>query len=410
MKDVTTDTQSEGGPALPGALITFAEWKQPAGSVQGTLKDAVRNAWRVVKDGLRPHEEHLDEVCDTASLSERQLARYAPVPGWGSRSAGLGAALDEVRADAAVKVVVAPPFSGLVEPLELLAKNRGWRIIEPPRDLLMSPRDAASWWQEQSAETPWVIPNLARFWLRHRSGLALVREVLTRVACNDQGEGVIGCSSWCWEFWVRYMPELAISPHTLAPLDGELLARWFAALPQGRLAHPLSVRMAHNGHWALLPEGADDDSDKRSSFLKDLAAKARGNSGVALAIWRVALQARPEQESEDEAPEGKTETTALETCDCWVLPLEQIRLPAMPGSSTKKLTQILHSMLLHTRLSEQRLALTTGLSEYDVGVCLSTLKRAELVVRNDAGWSVTVLGYPAIRQHLQSDGYPMDRF
>lgn len=410
MTDAKKATKLENISALPGGLIALSEWKQPTASARGTLRDAFSKAWRFLKRGMRPDENRLDETNEAASLTEQELARYAPVPGWASRSVRLGEALDNIQCDTAVKVIVAAPYSGLIEPLELLAKSRGRRVITPPEELLMNQQDAADWWAKQDLDTPWILPDLARFWLRHRIGLELVRELFTRLTCDELGQGVIGCSSWCWEFWMRYMPELAISPLTLAPLYDDELARWFTALPLGQLNHPLSVRMAHNGDWAIMPADADGDSGKHSTFMKDLAAMARGNSGVALAIWRVALQARPEAES-DEAHEDIAETvTEREYCDCWVLPLEQLKLPAVPNNSSKKLTHVLHALLLHTVLSEHRLVITTGLSQHDVGVCLHALKRAELVMKEGSGWLVTALGYPAIREHLQRDGYPMDRF
>ncbi|OEY67866.1 hypothetical protein BG841_01625 [Marinobacter sp. X15-166B] len=399
--------------ALPGGLIPCGEWKPPAGSVQRTLKEAARNGWRFLQKGFRPDEQPLEKPKDTASLSERQRARYAPLPDWTQRGRELGAALDELEDDGAIKVIVAPPFAGLGTPLELLAKIRGWRIIEPPEDLFMSPQDAASWWRERSTESPWLVPDLAQFWLRHRSGLALIREFLIRVARDEQGQGVVGCSSWCWEFWAHYMPEVPIYPYTLAPLDGAGLADWFTALARNPHGRALRVRMANNDRWALLPDGACDDADKRSTFLQDLAAKARGNSGVALAIWRQALQTEPEGDEDDEddpAPDPAETPETSKPCDCWVLPLDRITLPGMPGNSSRKLTHLLHAMLLHSGLSEERLALTTGLNDQEVSVSLAALRRAELVVQEGGGWRVTVLGYPAVRRRLQSDGYPLDRF
>ncbi|UQG54773.1 hypothetical protein MIH18_19425 [Marinobacter sp. M3C] len=87
----------------------------------------------------------------------------------------------------------------------------------------MSEEAAREWWQQQPLDKPWVISELAAFWRRHRSGLALVQELLRRVAQNSAGEGIIGCNSWCWQFWTSYYPDAQFAPWMPAPMTTERL-------------------------------------------------------------------------------------------------------------------------------------------------------------------------------------------
>jgi hypothetical protein len=50
------------------------------------------------------------------------------------------------------------------------------------------------------------------------------------------------------------------------------------------------------------------------------------------------------------------------------------------------------------------------LSQKNVLATLYRLKEYELVERDNADWQVTPLGYPAVRQFLQSSRYLVDHF
>ncbi len=405
-QDINTDA------AFPGGLISLADWKLPSASVKHTLKDALRSAWVRLHQGYRHEANDFARQPEMAAVTQLQLRRLAPGPDWEARASALGSALKHFtpgQAPSNSVLLVAPPFSGLRQPLNVLAERHGWQIIAPPEDLLMSQDAAAAWWDRQPLEQPWVIPELAKFWLRNYAGLAVIRELLSRVASAHCAPGVIGCSSWCWSFWQRYLPDLPVPIQTLAPMGAEELAIWLEALPGNASRPPLRVRMANNGDWVIpLKEGPDLGAGRSSSYLRDLAALSRGNPGVALAIWQRALRARPDDDQlagDDETPS----TTGAATRDCWVVPLDQVNLPTL-STVSRPMTSVLHSLLLHDRLTADRVALVTGLGSLDTLRALRWLERYELVSSDGVGWQVTPQGYPWVRRQLQGDGYPVDSF
>lgn len=409
--DSTPDTGLN--PVLPGGLIPLTEWSLPAASVQHTLKDALRTAWGRVQESLQPSDDDFRVDEGIASLSPYQLRRFAPDPDWELRSQSLGIALDErvEQARDATLALVAPPHSGLHRPLLALAEKRQWTIIHPPESLLLSEHEAAEWWQRQPMAGPWLITELGHFWLRHRSGLALLKAFFVALADGRFGPGVVGCSSWCWSFWQRYLGSLPVAACTPAPLYEAELACWLTALPGYANARSLAVRTSNSGHWVLPPkQEGDDRSRKFSSLLKDLAALSRGNPGVALALWRKALRAKPDESLEQSTTQDAESSPWSGGRECWAVPLDQLPLPTLSPTAPRSATAILHALLLHDRLPEASLALVAGLSAAELAVQLRALCRSELVEQTESGWQVTACGYPAVRRQLQSTGYPVDGF
>jgi len=411
----------EGSPPLPGGLIPVDQWKLPGSSVQRTLKDALRYLMAQLRAGISPDEEPFQSLDDLPALSDKQIRHIAPNPDFTCLAQAVLTSLGELRQAQAlhrdVALLVAPPFAGIREALVRLpgleageGKDAPWHLIAPPDNLLMNREEACRWWDNQELSGPWVIPELADFWLRHSSGFALVRELLQRVASGQVGSGLVGCSSWCWQFWESYLPDALFGALTTAPLDAERLGHWLEHLAVSRHQRPITVRMTNNGLY-VLPVGNPPDVGKRkhSDFLRDLATASRGIPGVALSIWQHSLRARPEDEMEEAGDGGEQKGQGR---SCWVVPLDQLSLPAMPKSTSRAIGFVLHALLLHDGLDEERIALVTGIGEPELQLALARLVRAEMVSFGEASgrWHVTPLGYPTIRRHLQGQGYPVDGF
>lgn len=403
---MTTETVPDH-PCLPGGLIPLDQWTSPGTSVQKTLRSAFRDIVKQLRAGLSPEEQAFKRLDDLPALSIRELERFAPEPGTKELAVAVLRHLEALQQASThnrqLRFLVITPFSGIPEALR--ATHR--RVISPPDNLLMSGQDAANWWDEQLQDDDWVIPELANFWLRHRSGLSLLKEFFARVALDDAGKGIVGCSSWCWAFWIQYLPELHVGPITLSPLTGERLTRWLDYLAAGEGGQAVAARMTHDGR-PVLPPPVDDSDREYSSFSQDLANLARGNRGVSLAIWQRALRARPEEDSEAEDQEGQPANGPR----CWVAPLEQLSLPAVPQSSGEQPGHILHALLLHDGLTREQLEIVVGISGQEVSLTLARFIRADLIIQ-DAQTKVfwlTPLGYPAVRKYLQARGYPVDGF
>ncbi|WP_246069520.1 hypothetical protein [Marinobacter piscensis] len=428
MKDKTRGNQ--GDPCLPGGLIPAEQWTLPEASVRRSLKDAVRHALTQLKAVSRA-EEPFESMDELPELSAGQQRRLAPEPDYARQAEAIACNLQHARSEGAlsrkVTCLVAPPFSGLQQALGWLSQpgqsvlnddGAVWTVITPPETLLFSEQEAKAWWDKQDVSRPWVIPELADFWLRCLSGLALVRELFRRIASDAVGPGIVGCSSWCWRYWEHYLEGTHMSPWTPAPLDSERLGQWLTYLASGHDRAPVIARMADDGLYVLPVAEADSTGKnkrqkkrKRSSFLRDLAGESRGNPGVALAIWQRSLRARPE---EDASPDEDDEKAGRQgrSVDCWVVPLKRLSLPTIPQSKTSVMGFVLHGLLLHNGLDVASLEVVTGVPAYKLSLVLSRLERAEIVRCDqvDERWHLTPIGYPTVRRHLQSWGFPVDPF
>ena len=130
---------------------------------------------------------------------------------------------------------------------------------------------------------------------------------------------------------------------------------------------------------------------------------------MALAIWQHALRARPEESAE--AEEQATDE-AVRYRECWVVHMDQLSLPTMLQTYDRAIGFILHALLLHDGLDEERLVMVSDVRGAPLQLALSRLARADIIERGDASrhWRVTPLGYPTVRRHLLSWGYPVDEF
>lgn len=406
---MTSETAQEN-PCLPGGLIALDQWKTPETSVQKTLRSGLRDILQQLRAGMTPEDQAFESLDDLPALSHAKLGRYAPQPEAGELAGAINECLASLRQGGThnrqVSFLVAPPFSGIQGAL----RASGLRVISPPDNLLMAEKDIPGWWDEQLAGDDWVVPELADFWLRHRSGMGLLKEFFARVAMEGAGKGMVGCSSWCWQFWVQYLPELHVAPLTVAPLTDDRLTRWLAFLASGKAGGPLTARMTNDGLY-VLPAPEEGCERKYSDFARDLATMARGNRGVAHAIWQRTLRARAEEDTENGDKEEKKDSSANGP-SCWVAPLEQLSLPAVPQSNGRQPGHILHALLLHNGLTSEQLQLVTGWPGQEISLSLARFQRADLVRQGDTvgAFRVTPLGYPAVRKYLQSRGYPVDGF
>lgn len=408
-------------PALPGGLITPDQWVLPETSVRRSIRGAIRQVLEQFQAGMSVDESPFQSLDDLPELSASQRRRFAPAPDYAALAQVLHQCLQagasESKSARDVAFIVAPPFSGIREalvrfPVACPGDGEGWSVIAPPEQLLLGDEEASAWWDAQDLQRPWVIPELAHFWRRHLSGLALIRELLRRIACGQAGRGIVGCSSWCWQFWASYCSDISMAPRAPAPLNADNLGIWLDYLTRTSNPEPVTARMTNDGLYVLPLAGEiEGKSIKHNGFLRDLAATSRGIPGVALAIWQRALRARPEDDAELDETAGDDHTGATRS-RCWLVPLSQLSLPAMPQSADRGHGLVLHALLLHDGLTVPDLSLVTGMSGHELAHALARLQRAQIVTAGDSGgdWHVTALGYPAVRRYLQSWGYPVDHF
>lgn len=409
---------------LRGGLIPVDEWNMPETSVRRSLKDAFRHILAQIRAGVAQEDETFKSLDNLPELDRSELQSLAPLPDASNLAGAISNALDASRSVALssrnVTFLVAPPFLGVRSALEHFPELRSengagadqWALIRPPENLLLDDQGARDWWDRQDLSRPWVIPELADFWLRHLSGLALIHELLRRVSAGGLARGLIGCSSWCWQFWSSYFEAAHLAPLTPAPMTAAMLGDWFEYLASGAGAQGVIARMADDGLYVLpTADMVDGKKRKHSGFLRDLASVSRGNPGVALAIWQQSLRAQPEDRAETEnIKEPPAEGGGC--ARCWVVPFDQLSLPVVPQIQGDSIGLVLHALLLHDGLDASMLGLVTGIREPELGFVLARLARSDLIEQTEAGncWKVTALGYPSIRRHLQGWGFPVDSF
>ena len=83
----------------------------------------------------------------------------------------------------------------------------------------------------------------------------------------------------------------------------------------------------------------------------------------------------------------------------------------MPHSAGTNESIILHTLLLHGGATAELLELLLPLSHNQVRHALHQLMEVNLVeIKDDNRWRVTLLGYPAVRQFMENEGYLVDAF
>jgi hypothetical protein len=143
-----------------------------------------------------------------------------------------------------------------------------------------------------------------------------------------------------------------------------------------------------------------------SEFMIRLASRSRGIPLVAWALWRHCPNTSAGQKIEEDAQkaaamdDGKT---------VWVKPWLQVHLPRVPADSRQEEFFLLQALLLHGGLPFD---LLSRLLPGAVSAIREKLLRfqAEGLVKGEEGvWRVTLLGYPAVRQCLEDEGFLIDR-
>ncbi|MFE8072322.1 hypothetical protein QQM79_14795 [Marinobacteraceae bacterium S3BR75-40.1] len=387
-------TAQEQPPGLALDWVTPDGRQLPTASVRRTMVQSLEDLWRRLVAQSEPHDRAREDAL--APLNPETLGRIAGAPSWGALARSLEQKLREWGRNAVdvVSWVVAPPFSGAEQALELLAHS-GYRVIVPPTEEQILAGDRH--WLDQfwEGDSPWVVPELSRCFLRCPEGLALLSELIPQAMAGQLGPGVLGCQAWGWSFLQALFPQLRPPVLTPQALDAAVLARWLGALAADEQG-PHSFYQTDTGQ-PVLTWGRQDTS----SFLRDLAAHARGNAGVALALWREAL--RDEPEDQDAAQQARQSARAL-----WVVPWTQLQAPVVAPERDRERDFVLHALITHGALSWQGLVRTTGLSLDVLQLTVPTLLRRSVVAQEEDRFRIQVAVYPSVRRHLIDEGFAHD--
>lgn len=405
--------------------IPLAQYSKPNAPPGEVVRGRLTSAWRI----LRPNSQQANFDQRTLCAAPPYLLdRAAPVPDLEQMVVALEGALQDWcftrDSKKSVKVIVGPPGSNVDQAAAALGCRNGWpRLGAPtPTEILAGGK---AWLENIKGDelVPLVIPKLGKCFLRHQDGLALISRLLdwlesTRRRC------LIACDSWAWAYLVKAMHIDAILPMplTLAPIDGIRLQFWLTTLARSNGGH-FVFRDASNGQPVFLTASNYDDLIRRNAkrgqmesfgdwvgagnLIKQLAAYSRGLPLVAWTWWRECLQVAPDTIREIERKIAQAD-------DCytvWVKPWSELHLPSLPRSAGTTESIVLQTLLLHGGATADLLELLLPLSHNQVRHALHELMEVNLVeIKTDNRWQVTLLGYPAVWQFMDNEGYLVDGF
>ena len=298
---------------------------------------------------------------------------------------------------ATVKFFVLPPCdeSGIIK---AWAHEHSHAVLDAPsrETLLSAKKDDAL--PNLAGDGLLVIPELERWFLRHRDGLTAIRALLAAIDATDR-RCVIGCNSWTWEFLKKAVGAHMILPQpmTYEPFDGKRLHDWISRLAANEKSHKITFRLPQSGADVL---AVNDDGERDGDYFDTLAAQSRGIPWVAWHLWRRSLRSDGEEGSEhDDDVERDADEQTL-----WVAALDEFTLPS-PGDESPLL--VLHALLLHGSMSVDELR--SVLPIVGESPVVSALVSAGLTERKEGQISCRPAAYPAIRRGLSAAGFSMDR-
>jgi hypothetical protein len=249
--------------------------------------------------------------------------------------------------------------------------------------------------------TPLVIPKLEQRFLRTRSGLHDVRQLLDRLSIMER-RIIIGCNSWAWQF-LRKSCEIDLifaAPMTFQAFDKKRLRSWLGTLALDPAdGANLCFRSASSGQDVF---GNGEGETEVSEFMTELAKASIGVPWVAWHLWNDSLHI---EKTIDE--DNNSEETAPPVADTretiWVI---DIRPPSVPSRNDQNALLVLHALLIHGGLTQDQIVQTVPLVTYTH--VLPSLIRSGLIDKIDDLYRCLPAAYPVIRDGLNNSGYPVD--
>lgn len=393
------------------SYVPIADYTLPSAPVTDTARKGLAQLVRFLGRDDLELKSLLKAEDELQTLTQRQLDLIAPVPDWSSAVKALGIELEgwlhQSSADQQILFLIGPPYSGITEVVSTTAEQQSWRLLNPPSlEQIWASDD--KWFTDLSDDnTTWVLPALEKVYLRHVGGLDLIRRFLDRAFSSTSGRGIISCDSWAWAYLRQIWHGRQPVPLTLQAFDAPRLAKYIQNMADSAYKEDPHFRQADNGDYILPPQDADEASFESSNYLTSLAAHSRGIFGVAWAVWRAILRAEPDELMSEQS---ETDRRQHSPHAFWVTPWDQLKHPSLPDVADHNAAFVLHTLLLHAGLPLDLLLQLLPLSPNQTMETLFWLEKSGLVNQTNSVWQVTALGYPAVRQFLQTNGYLVDRF
>ncbi|HCB49977.1 MAG TPA: hypothetical protein DEP47_10735 [Chloroflexi bacterium] len=405
--------------------ISLSQYLKPSAPASEVVRGGLSSVSRLLRPNTRLVHSANGKLC---AAPPYLLNRAAPVPDLEQMVIALEGALQDwcfaKDTKKSVKVIVGPPGSNVEQAVATLGSRNGWpRLGAPTPAKIIAGGNA--WLENINGDelAPLVIPQLGKCFLRHQDGLALISRLLDRLE-STRRRCLIACDSWAWAYLVKalHIDAMLPMPLTLAPIDGTRLQFWLPTLARTNGGH-FVFRDTSNGQPIFLVDSNYEDLIRRNAkpgqmeafgewvgagnLVKQLAAYSRGLPMVAWNIWRECLQVTPDAKKTIE----RKMTRVDDWYTVWVKPWSQLPLPSVPQSAGTTESIILHTLLLHGGATAELLEMLLPFSHNQVRHTLNQLMDVDLVeVKAGNQWRVTLLGYPAVRQFMENEGYLVDAF
>lgn len=401
---MTTSTESTASAKL-WQLVALNEYCLPESPVVQVAGSGLALYKRWFKPRKSTSGANLKKPPELNFLTDKQLQLIAPEPDIEPAITAINLALHDwlggKHPKEAIVLILAPPHSDYAETVSLWAQQQAWQLLQAP-DIEQILTNDPDWLNAQiSNPGSWVLSNLEQCFLRHASGMYLLRSFLNAATSGTLGKGIIVCDSWAWAFIQHIWPGRLPVVMTFQAFDQQRLTQLFAPSAQPDSKKQFIVRQSVTGEY-IIPAGQVGDDFKMSPLLQHLAMYARGNPGIARGIWRANLEVEIH-------PPG-TEVVKQKTETLWILPWQKLHHPDIEAYVTRDEIFILHALLIHNGLTSEQLARVTLFSDSHLLARLCYLQAAILVTEQSGCWLVTAQAYPGIREFLLASGYLLDQF
>lgn len=313
--------------------------------------------------------------------------------------------------------IVFQPFQGQLAVMQALAQHLDALIIEPPSiDDILSGGD--NWIDGFDkllhSGKAWLIADLGLYFVRHANGLNLLRNLVLRLG-QHPNHGVIGCNSWSLAYIQRVLGHLPFQGLAWSAADANALEQGIATLLKPRASMAASFRDASNGD-DVLPSidesGSAENASKKPAphpLFSHLSADCRGNFPLSVAHWKARLRDEPDEDADIdvEAESGAGGKQRRHRC-VWVS--ASLPEPNIPSEKQDNWLTMLHSVLLHGGLAEQRLQVATSVANREKDGVMAELLDAGFLSCEEGHFYVNAMAYPSIRRALHARSFLVDPF
>ncbi len=228
-----------------------------------------------------------------------------------------------------------------------------------------------------------VIPNLSQCFLRCIGGWQSIERLRDTIARDRSFFWVAGCTTWSWQF-LDYVCQIGayIERVCLLPeLDAKNLCQWLDTV-ENTISHP---EVKSND---VLP-------DRYQTNWDTLAEKSRGLSQVAACLWLRSLRL-PQEKIEQFDDDREIDLTDIER----VAP----QAPSLPELEAID-RYLLHSILIHDRISLPHLALSFGEPESLIRPRIQILLQKEAICIENNLLAVHPIYYLRIKTELENNNF-----